>query len=160
MLTLERAKKQIYYQIGNLIKSGSNNIVNIEDSYQRLVNINHNWSVSLNIVIENLLVNKRFEEANSFVEMLFKSIKNPDYIKIRKQMKLKIRNSEISYFIMKGINAEEDSIDDEDKYYQLIEKGIEQSNISPISIVLGKTFDGLRNITWYDIMEKQKEKEK
>ena len=160
LLTLERAKKQIYYQIGNLIKSGSNNIVNIEDSYQRLVNINHNWSVSLNIVIENLLVNKRFEEANSFVEMLFKSIKNPDYIKIRKQMKLKIRNSEISYFIMKGINAEEDSIDDEDKYYQLIEKGIEQSNISPISIVLGKTFDGLRNITWYDIMEKQKEKEK
>lgn len=160
LLTLERAKKQIYYQIGNLIKSGSNNIVNIEDSYQRLVNINDNWSVSLNIVIENLLVNKRFEEANNFVEMLFKRIKNPDYIKIRKQMKLKIRNSEISYFIMRGINAEEDSIDDEDKYYQLIEKGIEQSNISPISIVLGKTVDGLRNITWYDIMEKQKQKEK
>ncbi len=58
---------------------------------------------------------------------------------------------------MRGINARPASIEEENKYYQMIQNGIDKSYLEPQNIPLGKTRDGRRTITWEDVMEKQKE---
>ena len=135
-------------------------MTDVDRIYQRLFNINQNQSVDINIIISNLISNARFDEAKRFLDEKVKSKGNTIETAIARQCRIKIRNAEIAEYIMKGIKASEGQIQDENKYYETILRGIEQANISPDVIVLGKSRDGLKTITWKDVMEKQKNKNK
>ena len=60
---------------------------------------------------------------------------------------------------MKGIEAEEGEIEDEDSYFDTISRGIEQSKIDPSTIILGTSKDGKRKITWGEVTKKSREHE-
>ena len=75
--------------------------------------------------------------------------------KLRKQ----IRNEEISDIVLKGLNMN-GTEREERTYFELIEKGIKMGNIKLGAVSLGKSQDGLRNITLADIWVDENQKEK
>lgn len=151
--TLENARRQINHKIKKLIEE-SKTIIDVDDTYQRLVNLFGDIYVPSYTIINNLILNNRFEEASEFLKKNFENRKELEIKRMVRQYKIEIKSAQIAYFIMKGINAPEGSLSDENKYYQMISEGIEKSKISPKQIVLGKTKDGLRTITWNDLKDK------
>ena len=76
-----------------------------------------------------------------------------------KDLRLKIRNAEISDIVLKGINTQ-GTEEEEREYFELIEKGIKMENVKLRAISLGKSQDGTRNITLADIWTDENQKEK
>ena len=149
--TIERARKQIRYQIEILVsRSKEYQIQDIDRTYQRLQEFTDD---AFRPIIENLLMNKRFDEAKKLAFKCFPRTDDLELAKRGNQYKSKIRLAQIADFIMKGINAPEGSIQDEDQWYEMLDNGIKRSKVFPNTIILGKTKDGLRDITWNDVME-------
>ena len=158
MPTEEGSRRQIIKQITDFIRDSEKEITDADRIYQRLLRVGQNQSVVINIIISNLISNFRFDEARKFLDEKVNSKGNTIETAIARQCRARIRNAEIADYIMKGIEASSGQIQDENKYYETIVRGIEQANISPDVIVLGKSRDGLKTITWKDVMEKQKNK--
>ena len=70
-----------------------------------------------------------------------------DYVdRLRKE----IRNAEIGDIILKGLNMEA-TPEEEKSYIELIERGLQRGNVNLRAIPLGKSKDGLKDITLADI---------
>ena len=71
-------------------------------------------------------------------------------------LRKEIRNEEIGDAVLKGINMD-GTLEEQNAYYELIEKGLKQGNVKLGAVCLGKSEDGLRTITLADIWtEKEK----
>lgn len=158
-LTQEQEKRQIFIQIRTVLvdKAELYCIDNPEEAVIQLQNLfGGELEQSLRTVVKNLTNRKKFTEAkrvcNSFSK---KDDENTidSYIHI---LRKEIRNEEIGDAVLKGINMD-GTLEEQNAYYELIEKGLKQGNVKLGAISLGKSQDGLRTITLADIWtEKEK----
>ena len=153
--TEEGSLRQVYYQMTDYIKSN----LHIKDAdflYQRLMSLGLSKTVVANAIVKNLMEKKRFYEAETFVEKTFENGEDRIEADSRRRHLSDIKRAKIANFIMRGINAKEGEIEDEDLFFRMIERGIEQSRLDPRTIVLGLAKDGKTKITWADVTAKEK----
>ena len=153
--TEEGSLRQVYYQMTDYIKSN----LHIKDAdflYQRLMSLGLSKTVVANAIVKNLMEKKRFYEAETFVEKTFGNEKDRIEADSRRRHLSDIKRAKIANFIMRGINAKEGEIEDEEVFFRMIERGIEQSRLDPRTIVLGLAKDGKTKITWADVTAKEK----
>lgn len=161
-LTEEQEKSRILSQITTAIreKTDKYHIKNPEETVLQVKELcQGDISRAVSTVVENLINEKDFETARRVCDKF--SIKNEDK-QIEKyiiSLKNKIKNAEISDFVLRGLNM--NSTEDEEKaYFELIEKGLKRKNVKLGAISLGKSQDGLRNISLADIWPGESQQEK
>lgn len=109
---------------------------------------------SIKTVVTNLVEQKEFVKAKDFCDKYFDdSDMQTSFSKYIYSVKKEIRNAQIGDMILKGIHMT-GTIEEQEEYFELIEKGIQIGNIDLRAIPLGKSQNGSRNITladiWYD----------
>jgi len=160
MPSIEGSRRQIVKQISDWIRNNGKDMTDIVRTYHRLLQIHPNQSVVLGAIVDGLIASERYDDANEFlVEGLIEKL-NADTSRLIRQNRLRVRNAEIASFIMRGIRALPGQIEDENKYYDTIVSGIEQAGIAPDAILLGKSKDRLKTITWKDLTQRTKGKER
>ena len=113
----------------------------------------------INSVVSNLTERKEYKLASEIC-MKFSPHTDDCYdskMIYMRDLKKKVRNAEIADMVLKGIymNGTEE---EEQRYFELIEEGINKGNVNPEVIFLGKSQDGLRTITLANIWENKKQK--
>ena len=161
-LTEEQEKRQILIQIRTVLieKSEQYHIDNPEKTILQIQELcDGELEQAIRTVVKNLTNVKDFERAkevcNKFSSKDNESSLSAYIRKLRKQ----IRNEEISDIVLKGLNMN-GTEREERTYFELIEKGIKMGNIKLGAVSLGKSQDGLRNITLADIWVDENQKEK
>ena len=156
-LTPEQEQKRILAQIKTVLKKNSKDfpIKNPYATVELLQELSkEDLEYSINTVVCNLLEQKEFEKAKELCEHYSddSDLQN-SFSQYVYRLKKGIRNAEIGDMVMKGIDMI-GSAEEQEKYFELIEKGIKLANIKLSSISLGRSQDGTRNITladiWYD----------
>ena len=158
-LTKEQERKQILIQIKTCLmeKAEKYHIENPEITVMKIVELcDGNMEDAIRIVIENLIKVKDFERAKETCKQISEKKKGESFLATMKLLKNRIRNAEIGDIVLKGINAE--SLEEEKMYFGLIEKGLKMGNVKLAAIPLGKSSDGLRNITLANIWETENER--
>ena len=155
-LTIESSKKQVRHQVVGAFERLDVEITDPSSMFARLVGVEVDRNVAINTIVQRLLDREKYDEAEAFIRKSYPDREDWSQIKNRKTALTDVRKRRISTFIMRGINARPASIEEENKYYQMIQNGIDKSYLEPQNIPLGKTRDGRRTITWEDVMEKQK----
>lgn len=161
-LTEEQEKRQILIQIRTVLieKSEQYHIENPEKTILQIKELcGGELEQAIRTVVKNLTNVKDFERAKEVCNR-FSSKDNerllPTCIRdLRKQ----IRNDEISDIVLKGINMK-GTEREERTYFELIEKGLKMGNIKLGAVSLGKSQDGLKNITLADIWADENQNEK
>ena len=153
-LTEDRHRRQVLIQIRTAIRDQGDKykVENPEKSILQCKEL-FDGEVELAViaVAKNLISSKRFDIARKICDNYL----NKDE-KSARGLKNEIRNAEISDFIIKGINR--DATPEEDAaYFNLIKRGLERLKVKPEVIYLGKSEDGLRNISLADIWPEGKE---
>lgn len=156
--TIEGSIKQVEHQLLTTIKNPKIEIGNIDFLCQRLMAMGLSKGVVVHRIVDRLIQNKQFDEATSFVEKNFADYKDRNELTSKKGYEHQIQNARICHYIMKGINAPEGTIADEDRYYDMIIAGIEKAKVDPHVLNLGRSKDGKKSICFADLMEKQKAK--
>ena len=159
-LTEQQEEKQILIQIGMAVRKKSDryHITNPELTtikLQELCEIDLRQAAE--IVVENLVSVKDFEGAKRVCDKFTEKDKKSQISKEMRNLKLRIRNAEISDIVLKGLNMQ--GTEEERKFFELIEKGIEMGNLKLESISLGKNQDGTKNITLADIWTDENQRE-
>ena len=155
--TIEAEKNQILIQIRKVLKENSE-IYRVENPSATIMIFeelcDEEIESSISAVIKNLINIKEFDKAKEVCRELFGKNDNrisPMYIK---NLRNEIRNSKIGDEILTII--ENDGTYEEEKMcYEQIKKLIVEEKINPKNISLGKSQDGLRNITLADISSKE-----
>lgn len=159
-LTKEQEKNQILMQVrtGLMEKSEQYNIENPEKTIMLMEELNKGKiELAVRTVVKNFINRKEFDKAKDVCEKFSSKDKESSLSIYIRDLKKEIRNNEIGDFILKGINMK-GTPEEESKFIELIEKGIRQKNIKLESVLLGKSQDGLKNITLADIWTDEKEK--
>ena len=68
MPTEEGSRRQILKQISDLARNSKKEMIDIKRTYQRLLKINTNQSVTLNVIISNLIFNERFPKRSEHIK--------------------------------------------------------------------------------------------
>lgn len=148
-LTEEQERNQILFQIRKRIEEGPDSIKNPEMTIMQLQELcNENIEQSISTVIENLINGKDFDTARSVCNEFTTTNQYGLMPKSMSSIVKRIRNAEISDVILRCINRDGTA---EEECFRLIEKGLKMRNVNLSSISLGKSKDGLRNITLADI---------
>lgn len=157
-LTEEQLKRQILMQITiNLReKPEQYHIVDPEITIMKLQELcEMELTQAISTIIKNLINAKDFKRAKE-VLVQFSNKKNNSLIgKSIRILKNEIRNAEIGHMVLRGMNMNATE-EEELEYFELIEEGLEKKNITLSAIPLGKSQDGLRNITLADIWQVDK----
>ena len=161
-LTEEQEKRQILIQIRTVLieKSEQYHIENPEKTILQIQDLcGGELEQAIRTVVKNLTNVKDFERAKEVCNK-FSSKDNESLLSVYiRKLKKQIRNDEISDIVLKGLNMN-GTEREERTYFELIEKGIKMGNIKLGAISLGKSQDGLRNITLADIWVDENQKEK
>ena len=152
-LTQEQQRKQIIMQIRTAIMERPDRY-HIKEPGAVALRIQQLSGGEINesrrVVVKNLIGAKRFALAkivcNQFSEQRVEG-QNMNYIfRLREE----IRNAEIGDLVFQAINMR-GTTEEENAYFTSIDYSLQKYNVSPSSISLGKSKDGLRNITLADI---------
>lgn len=161
-LTEEQEKKQILIQIRTAIieKADKYKIKNPEMVILKLEELSDGeTNLALRTVIKNLIEREEFEEAKRFCDKYYKEAKEKykenEFTKYIRGLRNEIRNAEIGNIVLTAINMK-GTIEEERMYFELIDKGLKMGNVKLGAISLGKSKDGLKNITLADIWEPEK----
>lgn len=154
---ISEEKNQILIQIRKVLKENSE-IYRVENPSATIMIFEElcdgEIESSIRAVIKNLINIKEFDKAKEVCRELLGKNDNrisPMYIK---NLRNEIRNSKIGDEILTII--ENDGTYEEEKMcYEQIKKLIVEEKINPKNISLGKSQDGLRNITLADILSKE-----
>lgn len=161
-LTEEQEKRQILIQIRTVLieKSEQYHIENPEKTILQIQELcGGELEQAIRTVVKNLTNVKDFERAKEVCNK-FSSKDNESSLSVYiRKLRKQIRNDEISDIVLKGLNMN-GTEREERTYFELIEKGIKMGNIKLSAISLGKSQDGLRNITLADIWVDENQKEK
>lgn len=153
--TEEQEKKQILMQIKTVmmekvdkycIESPESTVVQLQELY------GGDLEQSVRIVVGNLIASKNFQKAKLIYDKFYGKNKNALDSKRCTILRNEIRNAEISDMVLRVINMN-GTIEEERVCFELIEKGIDMGNVKLGSISLGKSKDGLRNISLADVWE-------
>lgn len=152
-VTEEQEVRQIGIQIRTAIMNnpGKYNITNPDSAInqlQQLCGIEQGEAVRT--VVTNLIGKKHYEIA----KMICRKFSGEDYqgtlpIYIRR-LHEDIRNAEISDLVLRGLNMN-GTPEELASYFGVIEMGLQKGNINTRAVSLGKSRDGLKEITLYDI---------
>lgn len=106
---------------------------------------------NLNTVIANQTSRKKFDEAQDLCkEYISKSKDNMEDIAYLNSVRKRIRNEKIGDLVYRTIHSDI-SAEDEKKFWDLLQQGLSMGNVKMSNINIGRTQDGLRNITLQDI---------
>ena len=146
-LTKEQEKKQVLNQIKTVIAERADQYP-IQDPKAVVLQIQQLCGGTIGqataIVVKNLIARKDFETATSICDKYLGN--DVGSLSIRNE----IRNARIADLVLKGINMN-GTVEEETAYFKLIEKTIKDEKVSLEAIALGKSKDGLRNITLANI---------
>ena len=156
MPTMEGSKKQVSHQIIDAIGEEGLFIDDMDFLYERLRDIGVDRGVACRAIKVNLMASERFNEAEEFVKRVYSNLKDLKEYNFRKSTLSEIKRREIASFILRGIHSKQGTIEEENRYYEMIKAGIESANIDPANISLGKTKDGRKTITWADFCPRPK----
>ncbi len=157
--TMEGSAKQVNHQVIDALQQEGLDIEDIYGLLDRLVKLGIDRGVAIHAILNNMINNERYDDAEEFAGTVYKARTEDVLEQNSRRIALStVRRARISKFIMRGINAKEGTVEEENNYYQLILSGIEKSRLDPQGIALGKTKDGLKTITWADVMEKPRKK--
>ena len=156
-LTEEQEKKQILIQIKTILmeKPEEYYIKNPQITIMQMQKLfGGELEQAIRTVVSNLIGIKDFERAKEVCDIFRPEDKDSQLSKYITTLKEEIRNAEIGDIVLKGLNM--NGTEEEDKkYFELIEKGLEMGNIKKGRVFLGKSQDGSRNIYLSDIWENQ-----
>ena len=161
-LTEEQEKRQILIQIrrGLMENAEQYNIVNPEKTIIQIQTLcEGNLEQAILAVVKNLTNIKDFKKKKKVCNKFSKEDSETSVSTYIRMLKKQIRNEEISDIVLKGLNMQ-GTEKEEETYFELIEKGIKMGNINLKAVSLGKSQDGLRNITLADIWGDEAKKEK
>lgn len=157
-LTEEQEKRQILIKIKKTIieKANQYNIENPEVVIEQMKQLfGESQQQCVITVTKNLIARKKFEIAKSICYKFFSKDKEAEATEYR-ILRNEIKNAEISDMILRVINME-GTDEEQNRCFELIEKGLERGNIKLGAISLGKSEDGSRTITLADIWEDKEE---
>lgn len=159
-LTEEAERRQILIQIRTAIseKADKYEVKNPETlvtQIQELCKVGLEEAVR--IVVNNLVARKDFKTARSFCDNFADRYQNMQASRYITKLKDDITNAEFGDIILKGIKMGR-TVEEERAYVEMIEKALASGNISLGGIPLGKSKDGLRDITLADVWTDSKEK--
>lgn len=160
-LTQEQQRGQILHEIQTLIGDKADEF-QLEDPEKTLLLLQKLCGIdaqeAARSVIENLIFRKDFEMAKKILNNYYaKNVDDSNYIETR-NLRTRMINAELGDLVSRAINSK-GSMEEELDYLELIEQGIKMGNVKLGSIVLGKSQDGLKKITLYDIWTDEKEKQ-
>lgn len=162
-LTEQQERTQILIKIKTILveQSEQYKIENPEKTIEQLQQLcGDGLEQSIGTVVRNLINSKEFQRARETYDKFSKKDKTPEFQMSMKLLRNNIRNAEISYTVLKLINMN-GTVDEEQKYLDVIENGLDVGNVKLNTISLGKSQDGKRNITLADVWEDKKlEREK
>lgn len=152
-VTDEQEKRQIFGQImKNLVDNSEKyNIENPETTIQQIQELcDCGMEQAIRIVVKNFSGRKNFEKANEICNEFLNKSGNNSMFNYMKILKKEIKNDEIGDIVLKAINLN-GTYEKEKECFELIEKGLNMGNVNLRAVSLGKTQDGLKNITLADI---------
>ena len=159
-LTEEQEKRQIQIQIKTLLMERTEQY-HIENPQKTIDLIQElccgEQEQALRTVVKHFTYEKDFDKAKEICNEFSRKNNGIETLKYMKILKREIKNDEISDMIVKGINMN-GTPEEERAYFKLIEKGIEMDNVKLNEISLGKSQDGLRNITLENIWTDKEER--
>lgn len=158
-LNEEQERKQILIQINTVLmeKAGEYQVVNPEASIKQAQELfDYGIEQAIRMVVINLAGGEKFETAK---EICDKYSEEEDFYGPMTMLKREVKNAEIGNMVLKGINMY-GTEKEENEYFKLIEKGLKSGNIRIGSVSLGKSKDGLRNITLADIWVDERQRGK
>lgn len=159
-LTEVQEQNRILFQIReNIVKDTNNYDIHspelLVSQMQELCNISLEQSLSM--VIDSLIVRKNFKTASALFDKFYYDEKNTDSKGI-KPLKIKIINAEIGDIVSRMLNSSEEA-EDQIEVFKLLEEKIKSKKINLKAISLGKSKDGLKDITFADIWENELQNE-
>lgn len=156
-LTEEQERERILMQIKNvLMEEGEKySIINPENTILRVQELcGSSLQDSIRVVVKNFIQRGNFEQARQICKSFSMRDKEGTMSRSIRRLECEINSAEIGAFVLKGINMKS-SLENEAQFFNLIKRGLENGNVSMQSISLGKSKDGLRNITLADIWSKE-----
>lgn len=155
-LTEEKHKKQILIQIETLLeeKAQEYNIINPEATIGLVQELcGENLERAIHVVITNLINVRRLEEAKQVCDNYDRSKESEDSLAITlKYERNRIRNTELSDLVLRGIR-ETKTPEEENRFLELLEKGLKMNHVKMKDIDLGMNKKGDRKITLEDVWE-------
>lgn len=151
--TQEQEKERMLMKIKNTLMTEGNkyNIVNTENTILKIHELcGGNLADSMRVVIKNLIQRGEFEQARQICKSFSTRDKEGTMERSIRILEREISSAEIGDFVLKGINMKS-SEENDTRLFNLIKKGLQNGNVSLKAISLGKSRDGLRDITLADI---------
>lgn len=153
-LTEEQVREQILVQIRFVLKERAKEY-KIENPVETVLQLESlcdgNIESAMNTVVQNLVNRKEYEKAESVCNNFYikgnNDKSNANIVDLRK----KIRYAQLGDFVLKGITRKS-TPKKEKEYVETLEKKLQEYNINPEAISLGKSQDGARNITLFNII--------
>lgn len=156
VVTEKQERNQILVQIRKLLKENPEKYY-INNPNKAIIQIQKlcggEIEQAIGDVVQNLLNEKRFDDAMLIYESLSKNKDIVDF-KYKRKLKNEIENAKIGNKIMEIINSDY-TVEEDKAYYGLIKSKLERDNVKLSSIKLGKSQNGLRNITLKDIWNEE-----
>lgn len=150
-LTQEQEREQVLTRIKNTLMENKYNIVNPENTILKIHELcGGNLADSMRVVIRNLIQRGEFKHARQICETFSSRDKKCTMSRSIRMLEREISSAEIGDFILKAINMKSNEENDT-QFFNLIKKGLEKGNVSLKSISLGKSRNGLKDITLADI---------
>ncbi len=155
-LTEEQERKQILNQIKTILAEYPEkyHIKNPEDTIMQVQELSGcELEQAIRTVVDNFIIAKKFEKAKEICNTYSKQDSTIAFQKNIKLLRKKIKNAEVGDIVLAALNA---SQEDEQVYFETIEKYINNGNIKLNLVYLGKNQDGTKNIYLSDIWEEER----
>lgn len=160
-MTEEQERKQILLQIRTAIieKAEEYPIKNPEDTILKVQELcGSDVGTSISTVVRNLISRNDLKAAKIICDGFTGDDVQPEIRSYIKILRNEIRHAEISNVVLAGLNRKGIPKEDE-KYFELIEKGISMGNVKLEAVSLGKSAEGSK-VTLADIWPEQQIKSK
>lgn len=165
-MTKEDEKKQVFYKISTAIEENAETypIENPQKTIKQLQELfGGRIEQSIRTVVENLITRKKFNEAKSICEEYIENFTTENLssrhapsnnLSSIRSLSNRVRNAEISDIVMTALENQ-GTPEEERAYLKFIKRLLEEGNINPSVISLGKSKDGRKNITLADVWSEQ-----
>lgn len=158
-LTKEQERKQILIQIKTAISEKVDKY-HIHDPEKTIMQIQQLCQVELGQaitpVVKNLIAAKDFEKATSICDKFFRADIENGKQSVIMSLRKQIRNARIGDMVLKGINMK-GTAKEERAYFELIEETLKAEKVDLDTVSLGKSKDGVKNITLANIWKNEKD---
>lgn len=158
ILTEEKQKVQIYYKIVKALEkfAGDYPIQNPDKTLNTLEKeFGMGFDSNFRAVILNYIARKQFVPAKYLCDKYSRILgAESEHARNIDRLKLEIQKAEIGQIILKGIHANA-SLEEQNKFFELIERRMRQNKYNYSSIPLGYSKDGTRKITLANIWEEE-----